>query len=71
MSYFQTEDQTENKLEKSKNDDPVVDLFPDDENEERNSKLYEIVKFLSIIYNTFITVQLKTDSEKFLAVFML
>lgn len=36
---LQTEDQTENKQEKSKNDDPVVDLFPDDENEERNSKL--------------------------------
>lgn len=32
-----TEDQTENKQEKSKNDDPVVDLFPDDENEERNT----------------------------------
>lgn len=38
MSIFQTEDQTESKQEKSKNDDPVVDLFPDDENEERNSK---------------------------------
>lgn len=37
--FLQTEDQTENKQEKSKNDDPVVDLFPDDENEERNSKL--------------------------------
>ncbi|VVC35824.1 Tetratricopeptide repeat,Kinesin light chain,Tetratricopeptide repeat-containing [Cinara cedri] len=32
-----TEDQTENKQEKSKSDDPVVDLFPDDENEERNT----------------------------------
>ncbi|XP_050442480.1 kinesin light chain isoform X2 [Adelges cooleyi] len=32
-----TEDQTENKQEKSKNDDPVVDLFPDDDNEERNT----------------------------------
>lgn len=37
---MQTDDQTENKQEKSKNDDPVVDLFPDDENEERNSKLF-------------------------------
>lgn len=44
--YFhcQTEDQTENKQEKSKNDDPVVDLFPDDENEERNSKFYICVE---------------------------
>lgn len=32
-----TEDQTESKQDKSKNDDPVVDLFPDDENEERNT----------------------------------
>lgn len=31
------EDQTENKQEKHKNEDPVVDLFPDDENEERNT----------------------------------
>lgn len=26
------------KQDKQKNDDPIVDLFPEDENEDRNSK---------------------------------
>ena len=29
---------TESKQDKPKQDDPVVDLFPDDDTEERNSK---------------------------------
>jgi len=30
---------TESRSEKQKNDDPVVDLFPDEDADERNSKL--------------------------------
>jgi hypothetical protein len=33
---------TETKQDKPKQDDPVVDLFPDDDTEERNSKLPEL-----------------------------
>jgi hypothetical protein len=37
---FQGDDSsTETKQDKPKQDDPVVDLFPDDDTEERNSKL--------------------------------
>jgi len=34
---------TETKQDKPKQDDPVVDLFPDDDAEDRNSKLPELI----------------------------
>jgi hypothetical protein len=39
LIYLQGDDSsTETKQDKPKQDDPVVDLFPDDDTEERNSK---------------------------------
>lgn len=35
-----SESMTESKIDKQKSDDPVVDLFPEDENEERSSKYW-------------------------------